>query len=81
MPRPRIAEPRNPFMLPVKTGRRESASWHRLSRLTKSELIGRLLETQNAYTTVRAAWLELQGRILSSGSKSVQRKHIHSKHG
>ena len=79
IPRARSSEPRNPFTLPVKIGRKEAASRHRLSRLTKPELIEQLLEIQEAYAIVRAAWLEVHGRaMISSGSKSAQRKHIHS---
>jgi len=73
---PRLSEPRNPFAIPVKVGRRGPVSRHRLSRLTKSELIEQLLEIQNAYATVRAAWLELNGRLLSRGSKTDRHGHV-----
>jgi len=73
---PRLSEPRNPFAIPVKVGRRDPVSRHRLSRLTKSELIEQLLEIQNAYATVRAAWLELNGRLLSRGSKTDRHGHV-----
>jgi hypothetical protein len=74
----RSSERRNPFKIPVKVGRSSQLSRRRLSRLTKSELIEQLIEIEDAYATVRAAWVALNGQLLSRGSKSVRGKHIHS---
>ena len=62
---------RNPFTLPVKLGRRVQDSRRRLARLSKSELIEQLLEFQNAYAVVRAAWLQANAGKLA---KKLSRK-------
>jgi hypothetical protein len=62
---------RNPFTLPVKLGRRVQDSRRRLPRPSKSELIERLLEFQNAYAVVRAAWLQASAGKLA---KKLSRK-------
>ena len=49
---------RNPFTLPVKLDRRLGDARRRLARLSKSDLVGQLLELQNAYAVIRAAWLQ-----------------------
>lgn len=63
---------RNPFTLPVKLDRRPGDVRRRLARLSKPDLIERLLELQNAYAVVRAAWLKASGpkSIPASGKKS-----------
>jgi hypothetical protein len=48
---------RNPFTLPVKLDRRVTDTKRRLARLSKTDLVDPLLEVQNAYAVVRAAWL------------------------
>jgi hypothetical protein len=62
---------RNPFTLPVKLDRRVQGSRRRLARLSKSGLIEQLLELQNAYAMVRAAWLRASAGKLA---KKVEQK-------